>query len=104
MKSIHLLTILGCIVGAFILTDVMLTATGAPQQGAGAALAVAFAVIPYCFVRAVELWVAPVEAELRKVNELLATHTKLLATLANAASVPNPSKPGDGGAESHAEG
>jgi hypothetical protein len=86
MKSLHIITILGCVCRGFILVGTFLTATGAPQQGAGAALAVALAVIPYCFVRAVESWAEPSasEAELRKLNETLATHTRLLAQLANA--------------------
>jgi hypothetical protein len=85
MKVLNILTILGCVAGAFTFIGVFITATSAPQEGAGAAMAVAFAVIPYCFVRAVNLWDASSEKELRKINELLATHTRLLATLANAA-------------------
>jgi hypothetical protein len=78
MKALHIITILGCICGSFVLVGTFLTATGALQEGAGAALAVALAVIPCCFVRSVELWAEPSasEAELRKLNETLATHTR----------------------------
>jgi hypothetical protein len=86
LKPTYVLVILGCVVGTLILIDTFITADSAPKQGAGAALAVAFAVIPYCFVRAIDLWDAAGEKELRKLNEMLATHTRLLATLANAAS------------------
>ena len=85
MKPTYILVILGCVVGTFTLIDTFFTATSAPQQGAGAAPAVAFAVIPYCFVRALDLWDAAGEKELHKINETLATHTRLLATLANTA-------------------
>lgn len=54
MKSFfYLLTILGGIVGAALIAYV-LTLDSAPQQGAGAAIGVAFAVIPYCMARAFE--------------------------------------------------
>jgi hypothetical protein len=84
MKALHILTILGCLCGGFTLLNTFMTANGAPQEGAGAAIAAAFAVIPYCFVRAIELWAAPGETQLRKLNETLTTHTRLLAQLANA--------------------
>jgi len=84
MKALHILTIIGCLCGGFTLVNTFITANGAPQEGAGAAIAVAFVVIPYCFVRAIELWAAPEEAQLRKLNETLTIHTRLLAQLANA--------------------
>jgi hypothetical protein len=90
MKSLHVVTILGCVCGGFVLIGTFPTATGAPRECAGAALAVSLAVIPYCFVRSIELWAersAP-EAELRKLNEILTTHTRLLAALANVAVEP----------------
>lgn len=82
MKALHLLTIIGCVVAAFPMAGILMV-NGAPQEGALAAVAVACAVIPYCFVRAIELWAAPSEKELRKPNETLAVHTRLLAEIAN---------------------
>lgn len=49
-----LLTMLSCMVGGFFLMIALLASTGAPQEAAGAAIAVAFAVVPYCFTRALE--------------------------------------------------
>jgi hypothetical protein len=49
----YILTIIGTLIGGTILLFTLL-ADSAPQQGAGAAMAVAWAVIPYCFARAVE--------------------------------------------------
>lgn len=55
MKTIsYVLTILGAIFGGFQLFSVMIFAESAPQQAAGAAMAVAWAVLPYCFARSVE--------------------------------------------------
>jgi hypothetical protein len=48
-----LLTILGSLAGAFTLTQTFSAAKSAPQEAAGAALAAALAVIPYCLARAV---------------------------------------------------
>jgi hypothetical protein len=48
-----IVTILGALVG-FAQMMMLESATGAPQQAAGAAMAVASAVIPYVFARAVE--------------------------------------------------
>ncbi len=54
-------------------------------QGVGAAVAVASAVLPYCLARAVSgLADSSREyGELAKLNEQIATHTKLLASLAS---------------------
>lgn len=48
------LAFLGAIIGALQLAGTMQSATGAPQQAAGAAMACAYAVIPYVLMRAVE--------------------------------------------------
>lgn len=54
MKIIsYVLTIIGTIIGGLTLFSTM-GADGAPQQAAGAAMALAFGVLPYCFARAVE--------------------------------------------------
>lgn len=49
-----LATVLGSILGLFILAATVVFSDSAPQQAAGAALAVACAVIPYVFSRACE--------------------------------------------------
>lgn len=49
----YILTMIGTAIGGFTLLMTM-AADSAPQQAAGAAMAVAWAVIPYCFARCVE--------------------------------------------------
>lgn len=53
MILIWLLVLLGAGLGGLELYDVVRTATGAPQQAAGAAMAMALAVIPYVVARAI---------------------------------------------------
>ena len=53
MPVLWLIALLGSVAGALFLF-MALAAQGAPQEAAGAALAIAFAVIPYCLARAVE--------------------------------------------------
>lgn len=54
-KSIcHIFTIGGAIIAAYTLYYTMQTASSAIQEASGAAYAIAFVVIPYCFARAVE--------------------------------------------------
>ena len=48
------LTIIGSLLGGVELLNVMVLAKSAPQQAAGAAQAVAFAVVPYCLARAIQ--------------------------------------------------
>ena len=48
------LTIIGCLLGGVELLGVMVSAKSAPQQAAGSAQAVAFAVLPYCLARAIQ--------------------------------------------------
>jgi hypothetical protein len=55
MKFLWLLTIIGCVAGLFVLFFTLVGASGAPQEAAGAAIAIAFAVIPYCLARSVQL-------------------------------------------------
>lgn len=50
----HLLTLIGSLIGGWELLNTMAFAESAPQQAAGAAMALAWAVLPYCFARAVE--------------------------------------------------
>jgi hypothetical protein len=81
--------IVGVVAGSGMLFNTLTSSTvdSAPKQAAGAAIAVALVVIPYCFARAVEaLSTSTAESELKQLNETLATHTVLLASLANSAS------------------
>lgn len=52
-RLLWVLVILGVLAGGFVLFATMAMAKGAPQEAAGAALAVALAVLPYCLARAV---------------------------------------------------
>lgn len=55
MKNLsYTLVIIGTLIGGFTFFDSMIAAESAPQQAAGAAMAMAWAVLPYCFARAVE--------------------------------------------------
>lgn len=51
MPLFWIATLLSSAFGGYLLFETMSTATGAPQQAAGAAMAMAFAVIPYVFTR-----------------------------------------------------
>jgi hypothetical protein len=57
-KFFHVLTIVGTVIGGFLLVGA-LTADSAPKQAAEAAIAVAFGVLPYCFARACTELAAP---------------------------------------------
>jgi hypothetical protein len=48
-----IVTILSCVIAGIQLFDTLLRSQSAPQQAAGAGLAIAIAVIPYVFSRAV---------------------------------------------------
>ena len=49
--------------------------------------ATGWAVIPYCGVRAcIAIAASPEENQLKRLNETITTHTRLLAEMANAAS------------------
>jgi hypothetical protein len=54
MIFIWILALLGSIAAGLTLFGGILFSNGAPQQAAAAAIAVGFAVIPYCFARAIE--------------------------------------------------
>ena len=56
MKFFWFLTIAGCAAGGLVLFVTLATASGAPQEASGAAVAVEFAVIPYCLTRSLQLW------------------------------------------------
>lgn len=51
---LYVLTALGSVIGGFFLLMALTTAESAPQEASLAAIAVAFAVLPCCFARAVE--------------------------------------------------
>lgn len=53
MVFLWIVTILGCLAGGIALLDGLME-NSAPKQGAGAALAAAFAIVPYVFTRSVE--------------------------------------------------
>lgn len=55
MYFLYVLTVIGAVLGALTLVGFSLLASSAPQQAAGAAIAIAFAVIPYCLARAVQI-------------------------------------------------
>lgn len=74
MKTLlYVVTFLGGILGIFILFSTVL-ADSAPQQGAGAAVAMAFVVIPYCMARVIG------ESHKERLLEELAKATKPQAT------------------------
>lgn len=50
----YVLTILGTIIGGFTFFDTLISADTIPQQQAGVIIALAWAILPYCFARAVE--------------------------------------------------
>ena len=54
MKVLWWLTIIGVAAGTLTLLSAFAESTSAPQQAAGAAVAVAFVALPYCFARAIE--------------------------------------------------
>jgi hypothetical protein len=55
VKICWFITLAGCGIGGLLALDMLLaTDASAPQQGAAAAMACAFAVIPYVFTRAIE--------------------------------------------------
>lgn len=61
VKFLYVLTLLGAVVGAGDFLLGLVAANSAPQQAAGAAMALAWAVIPYVFARAAEKLNAPVQ-------------------------------------------
>lgn len=50
----YIFVIIGVAIGGWELLNTLAFAESAPQQAAGAAMALAWAVLPYCFARAVE--------------------------------------------------
>lgn len=50
--TLWIITVIGGLIGGFILITGLMSANGAPQEAAAAAAGVAFVVIPYCIARA----------------------------------------------------
>lgn len=84
MKTVlWLLTVIGAVVGGMFLAGAF-AEDSAPKQAASAAMAVAFAIIPYCLARARDkLDTAETKAvtELKGLNEKLTTHGDQLSAL-----------------------
>jgi hypothetical protein len=53
-RIMWVVTFFSCLLGALVLVVGVLGADGAPQEAAAAAVAVALAVIPYCFTKSIE--------------------------------------------------
>jgi hypothetical protein len=54
MRVIWILPLLGSLIAGLEFFDSIISATSAPQQAAGAAMAMSWAVLPYVFARAAE--------------------------------------------------
>jgi hypothetical protein len=61
MRAVWILPLLGSIIAGFQFLDSLLEAKSAPQQAAGAAMAICWAVLPYVFARAAESLSGPAE-------------------------------------------
>ena len=91
MKFLYGLTIVGAIIGGFILVFGVTFSNGAPQEAAVAAIAVAVAVLPYCLARAAH--------EISSINaravfqDQQKTQIKLLASIANKLTESGPLNP-----------
>ena len=55
VQFLNIVALLGAVAGGFTLFATVGAAKGAPQEAAGAAMAVALAIIPYVFARAVQI-------------------------------------------------
>ncbi len=54
MRFIWILPLVGSLIAGLEFFDSLISATSAPQQAAGAAMAMSWAVLPYVFARAAE--------------------------------------------------
>lgn len=50
----HALTIIGVVVGTGLFLVTLTSSKGAPQEAAGAAMSLCFAILPYCFARSID--------------------------------------------------
>lgn len=83
MIFLYVLAGIGALLGAVALMLTAVFSTGAPQQAAGAATAVALAVLPYVFARAVQI-VSQDGAQKRHNKQLLEKLDKLAAAMSAA--------------------
>ena len=87
---IWIIEILACIVALLSFASDYTAATSAPQQCVAISMGLLIVILPYCFCRAVSgIGQSSLISEIRKLNEQVATYTKLLASIANGA----PEKP-----------
>jgi sugar phosphate permease len=59
------LTIIGSVIGGLLILFTLLSAKGAPQEAAGAAVGLSFAIIPYCIARALSEMARPTRESVR---------------------------------------
>jgi hypothetical protein len=86
MKVLLVLAAIGSGLGGLYLVGGMLMAGSAPQEAAAAAFACAFAVVPYVFARAFELW-GRADDEKRRHTELLQAINGLRQAVAASSAV-----------------
>jgi len=60
----YLLVVFGTIIGGFVFFSTLVTASTIPQQQNGVIIALAWAVLPYCFARAIEKLSEPSMSEI----------------------------------------
>lgn len=71
MRFCYAVTLIASIIAALVAVGGNAAATGAPQQAAASAIALAIAVIPYVFSRCVEKFGSSAVDELRELRALL---------------------------------
>lgn len=88
MRYLHILTILGALVGGTDMFTALSNSTvSAPQQAAAAAMAIAWVALPYCCVHAILAIAGSAEEhQLKQLNTTIENHTRLLAHIANTAN------------------
>ena len=72
VAAFWVLTIVGSFIGGLLILVTLLSAKGAPQEAAGAALGLSFAVIPYCIARALSEMSRPTRESVRTAARKLA--------------------------------
>jgi len=80
MIILWIVVVLGCLAGGLEFVGVVLSSSiSAPQQAGAMSVAIGWAVIPYCLVRAIQLGIATIHdpdgdemrSDLRKIRQLL---------------------------------
>jgi hypothetical protein len=88
-SMVWIIELLACIIAALSFSSDYTAATSAPQQCVAISMALLIVILPYCFCRAISgigqssSVQSSLISEIRKLNEQVATHTKLLASIAN---------------------